>query len=225
MVDTLLSPVVLFFALGLGAALLRSPMSVPEAFAKGLAIYLMMAIGLKGGVAMSETAIGGDVVAGVLIGVGLSFALPVLAFALLRASSRLSRIDAAATAGHYGSISIVTFVAATDALRLAGVEAGGYVVAVAALMETPAIVTALWLALRKTGERKTGGRKTGGESGGPSADESVAGARGELVREILLNASVVVLIGALGLAVVLAGKDLRPRWLGGPRKVNRTGLA
>ena len=61
--DTLLSPVVMFFALGLFAALLRSPMSVPQSFAKGLAIYLMMAIGLKGGVEMSKTALDGQVFA------------------------------------------------------------------------------------------------------------------------------------------------------------------
>jgi len=61
--STLLSPIVLFFILGLGAALMRSQMSVPESFAKGLAIYLMMAIGLKGGVEMSKTALSPDIFA------------------------------------------------------------------------------------------------------------------------------------------------------------------
>lgn len=189
--ETLLSPVVLFFTLGLLAALLRSPMSVPEAFAKGLAIYLMMAIGLKGGVEMSKTAIDGTVLAVFAVATLLSFGLPLIAFFALRVTSKLSRTDAAATAGHYGSISIVTFVAALDALRLSGVEPSGYLVAVAAIMETPAIITALWLALR----------------GQPAPDpETAKEQRGELIREVALNASIVVLVGGLIIGAI-AGED------------------
>ena len=89
MLDTLLSPVVLFFALGAVAALLRSPMSVPQSFAKGLAIYLMMAIGLKGGVEMSQTAFSGQVFAVFGVAIVLSFGLPLIAYAALRKSSGL----------------------------------------------------------------------------------------------------------------------------------------
>jgi len=189
--STLLSPVVLFFALGLIAALLRSPMSVPQSFAKGLAIYLMMAIGLKGGVEMSKTAMDAQVFLVFGAATLLSFGLPFIAYAALRVTSGLSKMDAAATAGHYGSISIVTFVAAIEALRLAGVPSSGYLVAVAAIMETPAIISALWLAMR------------GGTS--KSAEET-AHDRGELAREVLLNASIVVLLGALIIGAV-AGAD------------------
>tara|TARA_R110000787_G_scaffold6475_14_gene22717 strand:- start:18075 stop:19052 length:978 start_codon:yes stop_codon:yes gene_type:complete len=179
--STLLSPVVLFFVLGLSAALLRSQMTIPEAFAKGLAIYLMMAIGLKGGVEMSRSDISIQVWAVFAGGIVLSFCLPVIAFAFLRWTSKLDRIDAAATAAHYGSISIVTFVAATQVIQASGLESSGYMVAVAALMEAPAIVTALLLGQR--GQKKS---------------QSVAGSEsGELYREVLLNASVVVLVGAL----------------------------
>ncbi len=180
-IPTLLSPIVLFFVLGMAASLLRSQMSVPEAVAKGLAIYLMMAIGLKGGVEMSKSPLTLEIGLVFLAGIALSFLIPVIAFALLRATSRLDRVDAAATAAHYGSISIVTFVAATEAVRLAGLDSSGHLVAVAALMETPAIISALMLA-------RSGGR----------VDKPVAGSEpGELVREVLLNASVVVLVGAL----------------------------
>jgi len=95
----------------------------------------------------------------------------------------MSRIDAAATAGHYGSISIVTFVAATQALQLAGIASSGYMVAMAALMEVPAIMSALILAQR--------GMKKEGEIAGSE--------KGELFREVFLNASVVVLVGALAI--------------------------
>lgn len=179
--STLLSPIILFFMLGMGAALLRSQMSVPEAFSKGLSIYLMMAIGLKGGVEMSKNPLTTEIVMVLVAGIVLSFLIPVLAFALLRTTTRLSQTDAAATAAHYGSISIVTFVAATEAVRLSGFDPGGHLVATAALMETPAIITALILAHR--------GQKARGDIAGSE--------RGELVREVLLNASVVVLVGAL----------------------------
>ena len=181
-VATILSPVVLFFVLGLVAALARSEMSIPEAFAKGIAIYLMMAIGLKGGFEMSKSGLNLEIVAVMVAGVVLSFLLPVIAFALLRLTTRLERIDAAAVAAHYGSISIVTFVAATQAIELAGLDSSGYLVAVAALMETPAIITALLL----YGRAAKNGAKT------------VAGSQqGDVFREVALNASVVVLVGAL----------------------------
>ncbi len=188
-IATLLSPIILFFSLGMVAALLRSQMSVPEAFAKGLAIYLMMAIGLKGGVEMANNPITFDVALVLLAGIAFSFLLPVLAFVLLRLTSNLDRADAAATAAHYGSISIVTFVAATEAVKLSGLDSSGHLVAVAALMEAPAIISALILAFR--GQRA----------------EPVAGAeKGELIREVGLNASVVVLVGALGVGWI-AGAD------------------
>jgi len=190
-VSTLLSPIILFFALGMAAALLRSQMSVPEAIAKGMAIYLMMAIGLKGGVEMSKNPLTMDVLLVLLAGIFLSFLIPLLAFVFLRISTKLDRIDAAATAAHYGSISIVTFVAATEAVRLSGLDSSGHLVAVAALMETPAIITALFLASRGGGKR----------------EERVAGSeRGELVREVFLNASIVVLVGALAIGWI-AGEE------------------
>lgn len=181
--STLLSPIVLFFVLGLGAALMRSQMTVPQSFAKGLAIYLMMAIGLKGGVEMSKTALTPEIFGIAAIALILSLGMPFLAYMMLRVTSKMSRIDAAATAGHYGSISIVTFVAATQALELAGIVTSGYMVAMAALMEVPAIMSALILARR--------GMKKNGEVAGSE--------KGELFREVFLNASVVVLVGALAI--------------------------
>ncbi len=177
-VSTILSPVVLFFVLGLLAALARSNMAIPEALSKGLAIYLMMAIGLKGGFEMAASGLSAEVIGVLAAGAALSFLIPIIAYALLRATTKLPGVDAAASAAHYGSISIVTFVAATQAVDLSGISYGGHLVAVAALMETPAIITALILAGR---HQKT--KPTAGSTG--------------LIREVALNASVVVLIGAL----------------------------
>lgn len=179
--SVILSPIILFFLLGLIAALLRSQMTVPEAFAKGLAIYLMMAIGLKGGVEMSKNPLTGEVMLVLAAGIFLSFVIPLIAYQFLKRTTKLNAIDAAASAAHYGSISIVTFVAANEAIRISGISPSGHLVAVAALMETPAIISALLL-VRKSNMTK----------------QPVAGSEaGELMREVLLNASVVVLIGAL----------------------------
>jgi uncharacterized protein len=174
------SPMVLAFVLGFAAALARSDLSVPEAAAKFLSLYLLFAIGFKGGAAVNESGFGVAIAAALVAGIALSCAVPLIAFALLRATTRLDAVDAAAVAAHYGSISIVTFVAASAVLTSQGVPHEGYMVAVAAAMEAPAILVALWLARRYR----------------PSAPDAEEGA---LLREILLNGSIVLLIGAFAI--------------------------
>jgi hypothetical protein len=177
----LLTPMILCFGLGLAAALARSDLTVPEAVAKGMSLYLLFAIGFKGGVAVSGHGVDLRLIAAMVAGVVLSALLPFLAYVLLRVMTRLSVTDAAAVAAHYGSISIVTFVTATSVLGGQGIAYEGYMVAVAAAMEAPAIVSALWLVAR------------GG--GGARMD-------GHLWREILLNGSIVLLVGAFLIGAV-----------------------
>ncbi|MEY3005083.1 MAG: hypothetical protein RLZZ491_2259 [Pseudomonadota bacterium] len=174
--DNLLSPIILFFALGLLAAFAKSDLSIPEAIAKGMSIYLLFSIGFKGGAAVADHGVDATLLMSLLVGVILSFVLPVIAFALLRGMSRLNVTDAAAVAAHYGSISIVTFVAATSVIASAGLRSEGYMVAVAAVMEAPAILSALWIIARY------------GKSGSDMEDG--------LMREILLNGSIVLLVGS-----------------------------
>jgi uncharacterized protein len=179
--QNLLSPMVLFFALGLMAALGRSDLTIPEAVAKTLALYLMMAIGFKGGAEVAKSGVTATMLQVMFVGTVLSFIIPVIGFFALRAVSKLSAVDAAAVAAHYGSISIVTFVAGTEAVRGQGLPFEGYMVAVAAVMETPAILSALLLAKRARGPDE------------PAREgESTA----ELLREVGLNASVVMLVGS-----------------------------
>jgi hypothetical protein len=177
----LLSPVILSFVLGLAAALGRSDLSVPEAAAKTLSIYLLFAIGFKGGAAVAANGLDGTLIATLVAGFILSAVLPFIAFAMLRVLTNLSQIDAAAVAGHYGSISIVTFVAATSVLEGRAISSEGYMVAVAAMMEAPAILSALWLV------------STGG------SDRRMDG---ELMREIMLNGSIVLLVGAFAIGAI-----------------------
>ena len=184
--QNLLTPMTLSFALGAAAALARSDLSVPEAAAKTMELYLLFAIGFKGGVEVSKYGLDANVAAALVAGIALSFLLPFVAYALLRLMSHLSPTEAAAVSAHYGSISIVTFASATAALSQLGIEAEGYMVAVSAAMESPAIMSALWLANR---------------GGGTSQMDS------RLWREIVLNGSIVLLIGSflIGLATGPAG--------------------
>ena len=178
----LLTPMILCFALGLFAALARSELTIPEAVAKGMSIYLLFAIGFKGGVSVADHGLDARLIAALLAGVALSFAIPFVAFGALKTMTRLSITDAAAVAAHYGSISIVTFVTGSSVVQAAGLEAEGYMVAVAAAMEAPAIISALYLASR-----------FGGRAERMDAD---------LWREILLNGSIVLLVGAFLIGVV-----------------------
>ncbi|HVL71508.1 MAG TPA: sodium-dependent bicarbonate transport family permease [Beijerinckiaceae bacterium] len=189
----LVTPMVLFFALGLVAALARSDLFVPEAIAKTLALYLMMAIGFKGGVEMAKNGLDQKVFLLLAAGVFLSALIPLIGYAALRATTALKSYDAAAIAAHYGSISIVTFVAATQTLSLLGLPYEGYLVAVAAVMEMPAIVTALLLARRA--KPPDGAKREG---------------LGPLLREVGLNGSVVMLSGAflIGWATGPSGMEM-----------------
>lgn len=185
--DTLFSPVILFFILGALAAAARSDLSVPEPIAKGMSLYLMAAIGLKGGVQVSAAGASAEMAMASLAGMLLSFTLPFLAFALLTRFGKLDRMNAGAVAAHYGSVSIVTFVTASEALTRSGAEPAGYLVAVLALMETPAILTGLMLAQRGT-------KRAPGAPGG------------HLWREVFLNGSVVLLLGAFAVGLII-GKE------------------
>jgi hypothetical protein len=107
----ILPPPVLFFALGFAATLLRSDLAAPEALAKALSLCLMMAIGLKGAMAVAEPGAAAAMLPALGVGVALSALLPLPAYALLRAATGLDRATAAVSA-HYGSVSVVTFAAA-----------------------------------------------------------------------------------------------------------------
>lgn len=180
------SPLILCFILGAAAAVARSDLSIPEAVAKGLSLYLLFAIGFKGGVSVADH--GPDLKLGLSLvaGIALSAVIPLLAFRLLMIMTKLDRTNAAAIAGHYGSISIVTFVAGTSVVESLGIEAEGYLVAVAAAMEAPAILSALWLISQ-------------GRPGSGRMDP-------RLWREILLNGSIVLLVGSFFIGLI-TGKE------------------
>jgi len=188
-VQNLTSPMVLFFVVGLLAALAKSDLAIPEPVAKLLSVYLLMSIGFRGGAEVAHYGVSAQLLGSIGAGVALSFAIPFLAFRILTRTSSLAPVDAAAIAGHYGSISAVTFAAVAGALNLMSLPFEGYMVAVAAAMETPAIVSALNIAR-------------------PHRSQSGTAHSGSVWREVLLNGSVVTLLGAFVVGMITGQKGL-----------------
>lgn len=179
--ENLLSPAILFFALGVIAGYIKSDLDVPDSISRYLAIYLMMAIGFKGGAAIAASpSINLIMAATILAGICMSFAQPFLSYALLRATTNLDRPTAAAVGGHYGSVSIVTFVTAVSFLATQGITHQGWMPAVVALMEAPAILSALYIAHRSAPETIEVGKQ----------------ATPKLAREIFTNGAILLLTGS-----------------------------
>lgn len=150
----LLSPMVLCFALGALARFLKSDLSLPESVYTAMATYLLLAIGLKGGVALSETnpaTVALPALATLLLGVSI----PVLVYYVARLVGKIDDADAGALAAHYGSVSAVTFIASLSFLDSVHVKHEGYMPALVAIMEIPAIVVGLLLARKSLGRGGT----------------------------------------------------------------------
>lgn len=172
-VTNLTSPPVLAFVLGLIAVVLRTDLRLPDAVYQATSIYLLLAIGIKGGVALRESS-AGEVALPILVTVLLGVAIPVAAFALLRWWTPLGRIDRGAMAAHYGSTSLVTFTAALVFLEASAIAFEGYVATLLTILEVPGIVVGLLLAQGARGQRF-----------------------GESLREVVFGRSVLLLVGGL----------------------------
>ena len=139
-----LDPAILFFVFGIIAGLLRSDLEIPAQIAKFLSLYLLMALGLKGGFALAASGLSPTIAATLLAAVLMAFAVPMLGYAFLK--NRVPKFDAAAVAASYGSVSAVTFVTAMQAAESQGVAVGGHMAVAMVLMESPGIIVAIVLA-------------------------------------------------------------------------------
>ena len=142
--SNLLDPAILFFVFGVVAGLLRSNLEIPPAISRFLSLYLLMALGLKGGFALAHSGLTMEVATSLGIAVVLAVLVPALGYVTLRRV--VPAFDAAAIAATYGSVSAVTFITATQFLEKSGVAFGGHMAAAMALMESPAILMAVMLA-------------------------------------------------------------------------------
>lgn len=140
-----LDPVIYFFLLGLAAGLLRSDLKIPGVLYESLSIFLLLAIGLKGGVELAKHPVA-TLAAQAAVVVGVAALIPLVAFGVLRRLGSLTRSDAASIAAHYGSVSVVTFAVAAAYLAARGEVAEGYMVVFLVLLEFPALVIGVLLA-------------------------------------------------------------------------------
>ena len=183
--------VVLFFLLGLFARLVRSELRLPEALYETLSIYLLLAIGLKGGIELSKQPLG-SLLPEVAALVALGFLIPVALYPLLRAL-RLPGVDAAALGAHYGSVSVVTFAVAQATLAREGVPLESQAPLWVAVMEAPGLIAGILLArlaLR-------------GESAVPTR-------WGELAHDVLFGKSVLLLVGGIAIGAVAGEAGTAP---------------
>jgi uncharacterized protein len=190
--DNFRDPAILFFVFGLCAGLLRSNLEIPQPIARFLSLYLLMALGLKGGFALADSGLSREVVSSLLCALILAAAVPAIGYLLLRRF--LNGFDAAAIAATYGSVSAVTFITAVQYLDNHGIAFGGHMAAAMALMESPAIIMAVVLANRV--RRQT----------------SPAGASqpmGKILHESLTDGAQLLLLGAMlvGLFTGAAGEQ------------------
>ncbi|OIM97756.1 sodium-dependent bicarbonate transport family permease [Polynucleobacter sp. QLW-P1DATA-2] len=148
----LLDPSILFFIFGIFAGLVKSNLEIPQPISRFLSLYLLMALGLKGGFALNKSGFTPEIAISLGLAIALAVLIPLLSYNLLK--HKLDKLDAAAIAATYGSISAVTFITTTQVLDQSGIAYGGHMAAAMALMESPAIIIAIVLANRIRQQRQ-----------------------------------------------------------------------
>ncbi len=189
--------VVLFFLLGVFARLVKSDLRLPEALYETLSIYLLLAIGLKGGLELSRQPLV-TLLPQILACVSLGFAIPFLLYPLLR-WCRLAGADAAALGAHFGSVSVVTFAVATARLQREGLPYESHAALWVAVMEAPGLAAGILLA--RWSARQAQSKAEGG-----------AGRTrwGELAHEVLFGKSVLLLLGGILIGAVAGDAGVKP---------------
>jgi len=139
-----LDPAILFFLFGAFAGAIKSNLEIPPPIARFLSLYLLMALGLKGGFALHKSGFTTEIALSLGLAIFLAILIPIIAYQILR--TKLNTFDAAAIAATYGSVSAVTFITATQYLDQFNIAYGGHMAAAMALMESPAIILAIVLA-------------------------------------------------------------------------------
>ena len=189
-----IDPAILFFVFGVFAGLVRSNLEIPPAISRFLSLYLLMALGLKGGFALAESGLHAQVLISLGAAVVMAAAVPLLSYVVL--SRFVGRFDAAAIAATYGSVSAVTFITAVQFLDHHGLPYGGHMAAAMALMESPAIILAVLFA------NMARARVQAKQSATPTTPSSM----GHVWHEALTDGAQLLLLGAM-LIGFLAGEQ------------------
>ncbi|RFO95578.1 sodium-dependent bicarbonate transport family permease [Rhodoferax lacus] len=195
--QSFLDPAILFFVFGMLAGLLKSNLEIPPQISRFLSLYLLMALGLKGGFALAKSGLTQDVLVSLGAALTMAVLVPVLGYVMLRRF--LNGFDAAAIAATYGSVSAVTFITAVQYLDNQGIAFGAHMAAAMALMESPAIVLAVLLANHA--------RQSAHAAAGPLTTATTGNAPlGRILHEALTDGAQLLLVGAM-LIGVLTGES------------------
>lgn len=189
--QSFIDPAVLFFVFGVLAGKLRSNLEIPAPISRFISLYLLMALGLKGGFALAKSGLTAEVSVGLGCAVALAVLVPATGYLLLRRV--LGGFDAAAIAATYGSVSAVTFITSVQYLDTCGVHHGGHMAAAMALMESPAIIMAVLLANLV---RQRQSARTSPTSRAPSSRV------GHILHESLTDGAQLLLLGSMAIGVV-----------------------
>jgi len=201
---TLLDPAILFFFLGIFAALVRSNLEIPAPIAKFLSLYLLMAIGIKGGVALSVSGFHMQMLVGLAIALFMAFLVPLYTFPLLR--RKLDGFNAAAIAATYGSVSAVTFIAAGQFLDNQGIEYGGYMAVALVIMEAPAVIMAVGLAaMTRASLAKHGAGATVANVGKHDGSFSLK----KILHESFTDGAILLLMGSLLIGFIVGAESYK----------------
>jgi hypothetical protein len=206
--QNLIDPAILFFIFGVLAGTVKSNLEIPPAISRFLSLYLLMALGLKGGFALSQSGLTASVGISLAAAVALAIVIPLIGYAVLRRF--VSGFDAAAVAATYGSVSAVTFVTAVQTLENQGVPYGGHMAAAMALMESPAIILAVVLANSLRQKEASGVAVQAGDGAalvGPAAPHGAS--VGKILHESFTDGAQLLLLGAMmiGLITGEAGQE------------------
>lgn len=191
--SNILNPPILFFFLGMIAVFVQSDLEIPNPLPKLFSLYLLVAIGFKGGHELIDSGLNPQILVTLLAAILMASIVPVYSFFILRI--KLDNYNAAAIAATYGSISAVTFITASSLLDKLQINYGGHMVAALALMESPAIVVGLILVRFFTKVSSVSTDK----------NELKETSWGEVLREAFLNGSVLLLIGSLITGILTGG--------------------
>lgn len=194
--QNLLDPAILFFLLGVLAGVIKSNLEIPPAISRFLSLYLLMALGLKGGFALSQSGLTANVGISLAAAIVLAIFIPLMGYWFLRRF--VTGFDAAAVAATYGSVSAVTFVTAVQYLENQHIDYGGHMAAAMALMESPAIILAVVLAnsLRQKTRPQIVSLSSGVASlSSPPQKQSVS--IGKILHESFTDGAQLLLLGAM----------------------------
>ena len=194
--QNLLDPAILFFLLGVLAGVIKSNLEIPPAISRFLSLYLLMALGLKGGFALSQSGLTANVGISLAAAIVLAIFIPLMGYWFLRRF--VTGFDAAAVAATYGSVSAVTFVTAVQYLENQNIDYGGHMAAAMALMESPAIILAVVLAnsLRQKTRPQIVSLSSGVASlSSPPQKQSVS--IGKILHESFTDGAQLLLLGAM----------------------------